>query len=67
WALNAPLYRFFRRKRGLRFTLAAVLWHWFYYFYSAVVFAALALRHAVCGRFGRASRIGKTAAPIARS
>lgn len=67
WVLNAPLYRFFHRKRGLRFTLLAVLWHWFYYLYSAAVFAALALRHAVYARLGRAPRPGKAAAPIARS
>lgn len=36
--LNFPLYRFFYRKRGLRFSLHAVLWNWFYYFYSSVGF-----------------------------
>lgn len=37
-ALNADLYRFFLRKRGLLFTLAAIPWHWFYYFYGALAF-----------------------------
>jgi len=37
-ALNAPLYRFFRRKRGLHFAVQTVLWHWFYYFYSGLAF-----------------------------
>ncbi|MFQ5822903.1 MAG: glycosyltransferase [bacterium] len=37
--LNAPLYRFFLRKRGLWFALRAVPWHWFYYFYSGLAFA----------------------------
>jgi glycosyltransferase involved in cell wall biosynthesis len=39
-ALNAPLYGFFYRKRGFNFLLRAVLWHWSYYFYSALAFAA---------------------------
>lgn len=38
-ALNAPLYRFFQRKRGLRFALQTIPWHWFYYFYSGLAFA----------------------------
>lgn len=37
-ALNAPLHRFFRRKRGLRFAVKTVLWHWFYFFYSGLAF-----------------------------
>jgi hypothetical protein len=36
--LNADLYRFFLRKRGLLFTLAVIPWHWFYYFYGALAF-----------------------------
>jgi len=47
-ALNASLYRFFWRKRGLRFTIQAVPWHWLYYFYSGLAFAVGAVRH----RFG---------------
>jgi hypothetical protein len=38
-ALNAPLYRFFWRRRGLRFAVQALLWHWFYYSYSGLAFA----------------------------
>jgi glycosyltransferase involved in cell wall biosynthesis len=37
--LNAPVYRFFWRKRGLWFALRTVPWHWFYYFYSGLAFA----------------------------
>jgi glycosyltransferase involved in cell wall biosynthesis len=37
--LNAPLYRFFWRKRGLPFTLQAIPWHWLYYIYSGAAFA----------------------------
>lgn len=45
--LNAPLYRFFLRKRGLRFTLQAIPWHWFYFFYSGVAFALGVARHMI--------------------
>lgn len=38
-ALNAPVYRFFWRKRGVRFALRAILWHWFYYLYGGLAFA----------------------------
>jgi GT2 family glycosyltransferase len=38
-ALNAPLYRFFLRKRGLVFTLRALPWHWLYFAYSGLAFA----------------------------
>ncbi|HIQ06378.1 MAG TPA: glycosyltransferase [Anaerolineae bacterium] len=36
--LNLPLYRFFARKRGWRFALMTIPWHWFYYFYSGLAF-----------------------------
>ena len=37
--LNVPLYRFFWSKRGLRFAVQTVPWHWLYYFYSGLAFA----------------------------
>ena len=45
--LNAPLYRFFQRKRGWRFALRTVPWHWLYYLYGSAAFAyvRLADRH----------------------
>ena len=43
--LNAPLYRFFWRKRGLGFTAMAVPWHWFYYFYGGLAFLIGLARH----------------------
>jgi glycosyltransferase involved in cell wall biosynthesis len=46
-ALNAPLYRFFWRKRGLWFAVRTVPWHWLYYFYSGLAFA-LGLVSALC-------------------
>lgn len=43
--LNAPLYRFFLRKRGLLFVLLVIPWHWFYFFYSGVGFSIGLVRH----------------------
>lgn len=37
--LNSPVYAFFRRKRGLWFTVRVVPWHWFYYLYGGAAFA----------------------------
>lgn len=37
--LNRALYAFFWKQQGLLFTIGAVLWHWFYYFYSGIAFA----------------------------
>jgi glycosyltransferase involved in cell wall biosynthesis len=37
-AMNAALYGFFWRKRGLWFTIQTLPWHWFYYFYSGLAF-----------------------------
>lgn len=38
-ALNRRLYFFFFKKRGLWFAVRAVLFHWFYLFYSSLIFA----------------------------
>jgi glycosyltransferase involved in cell wall biosynthesis len=43
--VNAPLYRFFARKRGLLFALRAIPWHWFYFLYSGLAFALALVRH----------------------
>lgn len=45
--LNAPLYRFFHRKRGFRFTFQSIPWHWLYFFYSGVAFAVGTVRYVV--------------------
>lgn len=37
--LDASLLRLFQRKRGVLFALRALLWHWFYYWYSGLAFA----------------------------
>jgi glycosyltransferase involved in cell wall biosynthesis len=36
--MNAPLYVWFQRKRGLGFAVRAISWHWFYYLYSGLAF-----------------------------
>jgi glycosyltransferase involved in cell wall biosynthesis len=42
-ALNAGLYRFFWRKRGLLFALGALPWHWLYFLYASASFAYVRL------------------------
>jgi len=37
-ALNARLYLFFMRKRGIWFAVRAIPWHWLYYLYSGLAF-----------------------------
>ncbi len=39
--INRAFYRFLREKRGSWFMLKAIPFHWFYYFYSGIVFAAV--------------------------
>lgn len=52
-ALNADLYRFFRRRGGLGFALAAAGLHAFYLLYSSVTFVVIALP-AILARHGLA-------------
>jgi GT2 family glycosyltransferase len=58
-ALNAPLYAFFRRKRGFAFAAGCVFWHWIYYLYGGLAFGVGAARHVLRVRAGGA----KSAAP----
>lgn len=44
-AINAGLYRFFRRKHGMIFALKTIPWHWLYYLYSGLAFAIGTARH----------------------
>lgn len=44
-ALNARLYRLFRQKHGLRFTLRTIPWHWLYYLYCGLAFAVGTARY----------------------
>lgn len=41
--LNAPLYRFFLRRRGWLFALGAIPWHWLYFLYGSAAFAYVLL------------------------
>jgi glycosyltransferase involved in cell wall biosynthesis len=43
--MNWDVYRFFCTKRGLRFTLQVIPWHWLYFFYGGAAFAYGLLRH----------------------
>ena len=43
-ALNLDLYRFFWRMRGGLFALRALPWHWLYFVYSTLAFAAGSVR-----------------------
>lgn len=58
-ALNADLYLFFRRKRGLQFALQAIAWHWLYYLYSSIAFAIGAVRHLFHRRRSRGVGLAK--------
>jgi len=49
-ALNTPLYRFFQRKRGLRFAVQTIPWHWFYFFYSGLAFVVGVARYLIHSR-----------------
>jgi GT2 family glycosyltransferase len=55
--LNAALYRFFLRQRGLLFTLQAIPWHWLYFAYSGLAFAIAVVRHLLGRRRTAASKI----------
>ena len=45
--LNAPLFFFFGKKRGLWFAMRAFAWHCFYYLYSGLAFAIGCIRHVL--------------------
>ena len=47
--LNAPVYRFFLRKRGLRFAVGVLPWHWFYFLYGGVAFVVGLTRFHLAG------------------
>ena len=57
--LNAPLYRFFLKKRGFQFTIQSIPWHWLYFFYSGVAFAIGTVRHVI-----NRDRLRKRSLPI---
>lgn len=46
-SINMDLYIFFKKKRGIGFTVKALPWHWFYFFYSGLAFAIGYIRHQI--------------------
>ncbi|MGF1520838.1 MAG: glycosyltransferase [Leptolyngbyaceae cyanobacterium] len=44
-AVNASVYWFFYKKRGLLFALRVIPWHWFYFLYGGGAFAYGTLKH----------------------
>lgn len=66
-SLNASLYRFFFRKRGAKFTLSAILWHWFYLLYSALAFGIGTLRFFVNSYVSRAFNSTKAISKAGKS
>jgi glycosyltransferase involved in cell wall biosynthesis len=55
--LNVRLCRFFLEKRGLRFAVQAIPWHWLYFLYSGAAFAI----GTVCHLADRDRGLGKPA------
>ncbi len=49
-ALDAPVLRYFQKKRGLWFAVRTVPWHWFSHVYSGAAFAAMFVQHLVFRR-----------------
>lgn len=47
--INAPLYRFFLKKRGFRFVLQSIPLHWLYYLYNGLAFAIGLVRYLFSG------------------
>ena len=63
-AVNAPLYLFFRRKRGIVFAAAVIPWHWFYYFYGGLAFACGLAGHVFSRRIGSGVRKRAIGCPV---
>jgi GT2 family glycosyltransferase len=66
-SINAPLYRFFFRKRGAKFTIGAIPWHWFYLLYGALAFTVGAVRFVTHRCMGRALHCAKAFSPAGKS
>jgi GT2 family glycosyltransferase len=58
--VNHRMYSWFQHRRGFWFTVRVVLFHWFYYFYSGVVFVCCALAYKL-------SRVDSPSSKIATS
>jgi len=49
-ALDLPVLRYFREKRGTWFAVRTIPWHWFSHLYSGAAFAAVFARHILFER-----------------
>ena len=54
--INSSFYGFFLKKRGFRFALQCVPWHWLYYLYSGLAFAIGTARHVFLRRCKQESK-----------
>ena len=54
-AANFSLYRFFAERGGLRFATAAVLLHFFYFFYSSLTFGLVSIEYLRSKKFQKTS------------
>jgi GT2 family glycosyltransferase len=66
-SINASLYLFFYRKRGAKFTLGAIPWHWFYFVYGALAFSIGTVRFAMNRCVSRAFNCTKATSPAGKS
>lgn len=61
---NRHVYHFFRRQRGLWFTVRVIPWHWFYFFYGGTTFAYGTMIHywesTYYQYFARPNSLGKS-------
>jgi GT2 family glycosyltransferase len=64
--LDAPVFNFFRQKRGLWFAIRVLPWHWFSHLFSGVAFATGVALHLL-RRPGRASRLAPLVYPLPSS
>jgi len=51
FSINASVYSFFLKQRGLVFTLKTLPWHWFYYVYSGLAFVWGTIRYWFFSQF----------------
>lgn len=55
--LNAPFYRFLKRRRSLGFALRAIPWHWLYFLYASASFAYVWLAEGRPGKHPLPDRV----------
>jgi hypothetical protein len=55
--LNAGLYAFFARRRGILFALGCMAWHWLYFLYGGASYAFVTARAFVLARSTTAASV----------